>query len=149
MALSLDYIAGIIDGEGTITFCVAKKLLANGYLSKSLNTRVKVPNCDVRLLKMLKKQFGGYLFPVKRRSKKHRIVWIWELCSARTVIPFLTQIEPRLIIKRKQAQIVLHMARLNAAAPHGGAHRKKPAWKKTIETRYLKRIRALNQRGCV
>ena len=96
------YVAGLIDGEGTI---------ALGYKHKTSLYRfpnVSVPSCSPELLTALKQQFGGYISD-KRRSKAHHTpsqVWRIDgdraLLLLKNVLPYLREPE-----KRRRAELLI------------------------------------------
>lgn len=91
----LGYIAGIIDGEGSITF------------SRRPPTRwiIHITNTDLTLMKWLA-QLGGSFQPRKfssRLSSTPKQCYTWHLQSRRDVLLLLSAIEPYLIIKRHLA----------------------------------------------
>lgn len=104
------YIAGIIDGEGTITIVRISK---DGF-SPVFSVRVTVANTNARLIewlaargaatKMIPKRGGSY--PQKRQP----YVAIW---STRKAASLLREVSPYLVIKRDQANIALELAASN------------------------------------
>ena len=53
----LAYLAGIIDGEGTIV--IAKGKIRKGRINHPYSLRLVVMNTDIRLIEWLKENFGG------------------------------------------------------------------------------------------
>jgi hypothetical protein len=96
--ISLDYIAGLFDGEGYIT--VNKK-------KKSFVPVVGIKMNGFNLLKTLHNQFGGYFY--QRKNYINRPLTEWTLRGAFQVIPFLKKIESFLVIKKEQAQLCLEL----------------------------------------
>ena len=98
MNLSLEYIAGLFDGEGWIT------------VNKNKKTFIPVVGIKMNgfnLLKKLNNEFGGYFY--QRKNYINRPLTEWTLKGAFQVIPFLKKIEPFLIIKKEQAQLCLEL----------------------------------------
>jgi hypothetical protein len=98
MNLSLEYIAGLFDGEGWIT------------VSKNKKTFIPIVGIKMNgfnLLKKLHNEFGGYFY--QRKNYINRPLTEWTLKGAFQVIPFLKKIEPFLIIKKEQAQLCLEL----------------------------------------
>ena len=96
--ISLDYIAGLFDGEGYITVNKNKK---------SFVPVVGIKMNGFNLLKNIHTQFGGYFY--QRKNYINRPLTEWTLRGALQVSNFLTQIEPFLIIKKEQAQLCLEL----------------------------------------
>jgi hypothetical protein len=100
MNLSLEYIAGLFDGEGYITVNKNKK---------SFVPVVGIKMNGFNLLKKLNSEFGGYFY--QRKNYINRPLTEWTLKGAFQVIPFLKKIEPFLIIKKEQAQLCLELCK--------------------------------------
>lgn len=93
------YLAGIIDGEGTITI--------NGWKWRTCAgvPRMEVTNTDERLTDWLEGTFGGHITPDDNGNPNHKRRYIWYLNGKQTVI--LCQILiPYLKIKKEQAVLV-------------------------------------------
>ena len=98
MNVSLEYIAGLFDGEGYIT------------VNKNKKTFIPVVGIKMNgfnLLKKLNNEFGGYFYQIKNYT--NRPLTEWTLKGSFQVIPFLKKIEPFLIIKKEQAQLCLEL----------------------------------------
>ena len=100
MKLSLEYIAGLFDGEG--------------YITVNKNKGSFVPTVGIKmngfhLLEELNNKFQGYFNT--RKNYVNRPLTEWSLRGAFKVINFLTQIEPHLIIKKEQAQLCLKLCK--------------------------------------
>jgi hypothetical protein len=100
MNLSLEYIAGLFDGEGYITVNKNKK---------SFVPVVGIKMNGFNLLKKLNVQFGGYFY--QRKNYINRPLTEWTLRGSFQVISFLTKIKPFLIIKKEQAQLCLELCK--------------------------------------
>jgi hypothetical protein len=142
------YIAGIMDGEGTITICRSeyiahkKRIAKNGdvkfYDSPTVGFHVKVSvkNTDVRLMKWLVSRFGGEFYPDKSpKPSNHKDAYVWHH-KAESKQEFLLAILPYLIMKREQALVALEFLRL-------GCQVRCPEERQ----RLYEKIVALNQRG--
>lgn len=103
------YLAGIIDGEGSIYIgnfsCNPKTKMPY------FQTNIQVSNTDEPLIQWLKDTFGGLIN--KRTRKQHpansrKQVYIWTVSGER--LTHLCEILiPYLICKRKQAEIMIEM----------------------------------------
>jgi hypothetical protein len=138
------YVAGIVDGEGTITICrseyTANRKAENGrparqYHTTGFSLKISVKNTDVRLVKWLKSRFGGeYYTDTGKKPANWKDSYVWHY-GAETKQEFLLAILPYLIIKKEQALLALEFLRLGSV--------------QTPEKRQAlyEKIVALNQRG--
>ena len=96
------YLAGIIDGEGTVALAHA----ANRYTLRPL---VNVSNCDMRLMAWLKAriQFGNVVSRGKPRKSNWKKGYIFMIEYAWKCKVVLELILPYLILKRRQAELLL------------------------------------------
>lgn len=97
--LSLEYIAGIIDGDGYIGIYQPRRYSNSFYVKIVVAmTDPQVPNC-------LKVQFGGCLWKSKIRDNWKETT-SWSL-NGKQVEPFLRSILPFLVVKKEQAKLAL------------------------------------------
>ena len=94
--MNLAYVAGIMDGEGSIGFAKTR-----GYATP----RVLVTNTNISLLQDLAGCFGGNINPLSKRKQGWKKAYSWRITSARAV-NFIEKIYPYLRIKDRQAQVV-------------------------------------------
>uniref|UniRef100_A0A6M3XPE8 Putative homing endonuclease n=1 Tax=viral metagenome TaxID=1070528 RepID=A0A6M3XPE8_9ZZZZ len=95
------YLAGIIDGEGSIGIC--RRLRRN---SIEYRCRMRITNTSEELMNFLEEKFKeqGYYIKIKRsRDYRRKPIYEFEL-GDRLTIKFLTEVLPYLIIKKKQAE---------------------------------------------
>lgn len=95
------YLAGIIDGEGTIT--VSKGKYDNRVMA------VAVVMCDKEAVDMLYAEFGGCLFYVEKSNPKWNNSWRWAVKSQKAKV-FLESVLPYLRVKRRQAEAAIELA---------------------------------------
>lgn len=94
----LAYLAGIIDGEGTISASIGKT-------SNGLNKYLCVFNTNFALISWIMSRFGGTLHSRTRSDKwktEHQIKW-----SPKDACIILELVLPYLVIKKEQAEILL------------------------------------------
>lgn len=97
----LAYVAGIIDGEGTITLSRRRKNeLPSPYICVSSTNR--------EVLEWLKTRLGGTICSKKRYRENHKQSYIWYIRLATKCLTLLNEIEPFLIIKKQQALLLLN-----------------------------------------
>src|SRR5262245_58307366 len=125
------YIAGFIDGEGTIH--IYRQV--HGYCG----VRVTVVNTVRAPIAWMVERTGiGTVFHRPPRVKKHRISYWWQ-ASAEAATSLLHQIRPYLLIKGAQADVAMDLQ----------ARLAEPAFKadKQGQQEYYHRMHALNARG--
>ena len=96
------YIAGLIDGEGTIT-------LTRMHLGENRRLVVSISNNDVSLLKFVQAKIGaGKITTKKTYSERHACSFAYQI-SSRQALDLLRQISPYLkTYKAKRAKLVLN-----------------------------------------
>ena len=90
--LIVSYIAGLFDGEGHVMINVS-----HGYT----RLRVGIANNDIRVLKLVKRVYGGAVHKHSRQSKRHVLGYQWELAN-KSSKKFLEDILKFSIIKRER-----------------------------------------------
>ena len=127
------YLAGVIDGEGTVT------IKRNG---KHLHTEVSIGNSCYELITRCREIVGVRTkFSERRSGDTHRKpIWIYKIASRPDVKKLLEQIGDALIVKRKQCELVLKFIQLMDNRPD--IHEIPVGAQKIMET-----VRILNKRG--
>ncbi len=98
--ISLDYLAGLVDGEGCVSVCKdARPSRANPWYW----VRLDVTNSNKALLEDLQSQFGGSISKDGRKSAGR-----WYIDSKKAK-PLLTKLYPLLRIKGEQAIVCLRL----------------------------------------
>jgi hypothetical protein len=144
------YLAGIVDGEGTITICRSENdvLRKKEYPTKDgirtceyrytgigFHVKVSVKNTDIRLMKWLQSRFGGeYYGSDNAKNPTWKTSFVWHH-AAKSKEEFILAILPYLIIKREQALVALDFLRLGSV--------RVPEKRQAL----YEKIVALNQRG--
>lgn len=102
MGLSVGYMAGFFDGEGSIG------VYPGGQ--RGLSLRVQITQNKSReaseVLEQLKDQFGGSVHPLRRGQRGRRDADIWSIGSA-PANGFLEFVLDDLILKKSQAQLAV------------------------------------------
>lgn len=98
---SAAYMAGIIDGEGSI--CLLK---GKSRWGTYVQPRVNVYNNSVALMQWIVEVFGGTFTKVKRRQPKWVEGYVWTMNSSDTRF-YMDVLRPFLIIKRRNAELVV------------------------------------------
>lgn len=101
MKISLDYLAGIIDGEGNIQLSKQKRCNCVYY-----NLTVRISNTNFCLINLLQNEFGGKIHTCKKYNEKWKIGYIlsWNGENAQDL---LKKIEDKLIVKRRKAELCI------------------------------------------
>ncbi|PNX46094.1 MAG: hypothetical protein BV459_07120 [Thermoplasmata archaeon M11B2D] len=138
--IDFSYIAGAIDCDGTIG--IYKK--NTGYLS----CRVSIASVHLHFLQKLQKFFNGTIVSKKTCKPGHRLGYDLQWNKKDDVLNLLKNIEPFLLIKKKQAQIVISFLE-NYTQLYGGNGVDESIKEKERERREELRseIRILNKQG--
>lgn len=92
------YLAGIIDGEGTVT-------LVRTHKNETPSPEVSVSNTSLPLLMWIQKRVGGAISSKKTSKPHHTISYVWRLRHDKAIC-FLNEIKRYLIVKRKHAELI-------------------------------------------
>jgi hypothetical protein len=102
----IGYIAGIIDGEGSIGAYRSVSILNN---KEYINVVVQVSNTDLAMMEWLSSILGGKLYSFKCKGGRKQ-AYKWSR-SGTNVIPVLELVLPHLKIKKRQAELALAFAK--------------------------------------
>ena len=141
-AAELGYVAGILDGEGTIEI---RKWTDGGLgmVNPSHTVRVSINNTHAELMAYLHGMCGGRLYHVPAKPDKgHVEQWKIQL-HGKEAGQFLSAILPYLIVKRGQAMLALELCQLGGVMK--GKRRLDPELVTKRETLRLQ-VQALNGR---
>lgn len=110
-AALLGYLAGIIDGEGTIRIQrikSGKSFVASKRRNPWYYAQVSIGMTDIRPLVLLR-EFTGKGEIRNERVPSRKLIYRWVLGGRFDIIKFLNTLLPYLIVKRQQAEIVLDL----------------------------------------
>ena len=127
------YLAGIVDGEGTVT-------LSRHHKNETPAPCVSVANNDLRLLKWIKNRVGGVIVTKKKYKIHHNDSYAWSIRQDRA-IRFLKEIKQYLIIKKQQAELITKSYKM--VTHRAGKYSQAML---TRKNKLVAKIRALNQR---
>jgi len=127
------YLAGIVDGEGTVTLTRHRKKETPG-------PRVAVANNNLKLLEWIKSRVGGVIVSKKKRKPHYSDSYAWYAQQDRA-IRFLDEIKQYLIIKKPHADLILQ--KYKSVTHRAGKYTPEMLRKKM---RLVAQIRKLNQR---
>jgi LAGLIDADG DNA endonuclease family protein len=147
--VSAPYLAGFVDGEGSLMLA---RWEARRYPNPVYRPRVSITNTDRRVLDAIQHCYGGILTSESRAkfgwNHSYQLVW-----TAGLVERIVKTIEPYLLIKHKQAEILLRYIRHKDEAHQGrqGTNGRffAPLSRQVIayRQRLWLEIRAINARG--
>lgn len=148
------YSAGILDGEGTISASARVQWLKRDKIwVRVVSKTVRVTNTDMRLLDWLQETTGcGKISklwqnpnPKYERFRRGNIkpLYAWTLYPVE-IKPFLGEIRKYLVLKGKQADLMIESLYLSKHRGSGKAYTDE-VWQRQLEIH--KEFRVLNQRG--
>ncbi len=111
-AALLGYLAGIIDGEGTLRInkTTSASSLAHRKateLGAIYSPVIGVGMVDRRVPELLAEHLGGSVREERVRNGQRRSIWRWTITSRPKAIAVLQLLTPLLIVKREQAELLL------------------------------------------
>jgi len=129
------YIAGIIDGEGTVT-------LSRAHVEELPAPKVSVANNSLELLKWIKEKVGsGVIIKRSRREPQHKDHYVLDI-SNNWALNLLVEVKKYLIIKKPHAELLV--SRYKAVTPRNGRYTETMLAEKV---KLVSEIRELNRHG--
>jgi hypothetical protein len=108
MKPSIEYVAGLFDGEGYITVDFYRKETGR-FTRCQIKSGISLTHRPT--IEALAGRFGGVLNvnpSANRRNSNHRVVYAWALSGASSQ-DFLASVLPFLIIKKSQAKLAIRL----------------------------------------
>lgn len=99
----LAYLAGIIDGEGSVNITYLEK-------RREYRMRLYVVNTDIRLINWLSDNFGGLVYHAKRHTVKHpswKEKYEWVYIPSKDKVGLLEELLPYMVVKPEQLSIAI------------------------------------------
>jgi hypothetical protein len=127
------YLAGIIDGEGTVTLTRQRR-------NETPVPTVSVANNNLELLKRIRRWLGGSIILKKKRKAHHNESYAWMIRHDKA-LRLLKDVQPYLIVKRPQAGLIIR--KYKSVTHRAGRHTPELSEKKM---RLVAEIRKLNKR---
>lgn len=119
---SLEYIAGFIDGEGTIGLNRLHPSAASKTRKRVLlRPRFQASSTCKKILEDLQEVFGGSISKVRPSKQNHKPGYIWS-ASYKTFSETLSALLPYLRIKHRQAELVLEATAIIGGIGHQRKH---------------------------
>lgn len=105
------YIAGFLDGEGCFTIYCRRRKTKSGVSIPSFEPRIVATNTNKEAMTKIAEFIGAYITPKMKHPRKSNWNPLWELVieNKATIKRVLENCLPYLIIKRKQAEILLEL----------------------------------------
>ena len=110
------YIAGIIDGEGSI--CLTKHH-ANEFRSPDIS----VTSTTYEILDYLKNKIGGIISSQKTKKETYKQSWVWHL-KTNSALELLEQIQDYLLVPQKKARAQLLTSTYKQVTSRNGRYSK-------------------------
>jgi len=133
------YLAGIVDGEGTITIFNHQQYKRK---TKQYKPCISIANTDENLMIYISKNYSEKYHVLRYEGEKNKTCYVWMIRSLDNIQNILDRIMPYLIIKKQHAKILYKyiMTRkkvrlYNKNAPYS-----------EIEYKCYKKIKKLNER---
>jgi hypothetical protein len=127
------YIAGIVDGEGTVT-------LAKHHKNETPVPYVSVANNNLELLEWIRSKADGWITAKRKNKPHHHASYAWYIRQDRA-LRFLNEIKKYLIVKKPQADLITGQYK---KVTHRAGKYSPEMLKKKMQL--VAKIRALNQR---
>ncbi len=132
-AIDAAYLAGLIDGEGTVGL-----YYRSGH---GVALHLSIANTFRPVLEWVRQTTGVGCVAMRRspsKSERHKTGGVWK-CTAVAAETILTAVRPSLIIKAVQADLALDFMRRLRLPPEAADH--------TWQEEYRRRMRDLNAKG--
>ena len=124
------YIAGIIDGEGTIA-------LARVHPQEMPSPELSISNTNLEVLKWIQKRTGGRIQKKKAMKANHRDAYVLRLRRSHA-LRVLKIVIPFLLIKKQQAELLIsHYLKLT---PRNGRYSSEILKKKLLLVEHMKKL---------
>lgn len=127
--MTLDYLVGIIDGEGTVAIFLENGKKAGKF--GSWHARLSVANTHKGLIDELVKYYGGFVHVRKQHNPKWKESYCWIRSLGKKDAEFVKELGSRSIIKREQFSILSEYMQTYSAGR--GYHLGKEGYNKRLE----------------
>lgn len=110
----LGYMAGIIDGEGTLSIQFTRRSKKEGR-TRRLRPYLEISNTNQNLIIWLREKIGiGQVMERKRIKPHHKTPYILKIHSKERLKELLLTLKPYLIVKIQQANKIIEFAELDS-----------------------------------
>ena len=114
-SLTYSYVAGLFDGEGSVTLTKKRKT------DEFRTVVVSMSSTSIELLAFLRNEFGGCIVRNKKYKPHHKDSWSWSL-ERRRALCFLNKIIPYMIEKSKLKRSKLAVSKYEKVTPRNGRY---------------------------
>ena len=129
------YLAGLIDGEGTVTLTVPNR-------GQTPQPRISIANNSFEILEWVRSKVGcGSIVRKKSHKLSHHDSYAWQVNRAGRTMALLNEIKKFLILKRPQAELILN--EYKKVTPRNGKYSPEMLARKM---QLVAKMRKLNQR---
>ena len=144
------YLAGVIDGEGTVRIVKRKqyKKKVKSKLAKLYTVQLMIPNSDMRLITWLLENYNGFYNSQKRRGENWKIVHVWIL-NGLNAYKLLKEVREYLLLKQEQSDLCIMMYEKMNMHRHFCRRYPKPSWAVNYQEDCFQRCKVLNRRGYI
>lgn len=144
-SFQLGYIAGIIDGEGTIGIHISDKYGNYKPVLKIFNTDLRLIEYVSSFMKLHDMPHYVYISNPKRAKTRYRPCYAIVVMGYKRMNKVLNKIIPIVYAKRKQAEFLMEIIKSRLSVPMNYQNQMR---KFTLyELNLVKKIKKLNQRG--
>lgn len=144
--LSPAYVAGLFDGEGTVSliYTIRRRKVQSDIPILGFKFAIKLASTYRPVLDQLREQYRGYINVSKHRNAvlRHKPVFAWTISGAEDQRRFLEDIADHVVIKKQQVAVGLRYVK-TVGVP--GARVFQRDWELRVECH--RELEALNQRG--
>jgi len=133
--LSKQYIAGLLDGEGSFLIHKTTRERKNA-VNTTYTARIQLNITYKKITELMKEQYDGNFYEFKKANPKHRNTFMW-IVTSKQAKKLLNDIYPYLVIKKKEAKLLLDLQKQieNTSDWRNGKHGKRRHSKETIAQR--------------
>ena len=128
--MNIQYLAGLFDGEGTIT--LSKRTSTDKYRTPTLS----MTSTTKALVDAMYEQFGGWVINKKTYKDHHKQAWTWYT-NGNSAIAACEALSEHLLEPQKQARMRLIISEYKSVTPRNGKY---TAESKTIKEQFEERF---------
>lgn len=139
----LAYVAGLLDGEGSLT--IFKTKMREGEYAYFPGVIVEMSEKAHSLLKRMQEMFGGTLTKRPARTRNRSPNWVWRMRSAEAM-DVIWHLTPYLLLKRVNADLLHELAERVGIGKNGSQRGWTKESQKTAEE-LKQRMHGLNRKG--
>lgn len=122
--VDIGYLAGIIDGEGSLGI---EKTIKNTYQGYTLEPALRIVNTNKELLEHCKKLIGcGHIYGPWQINERWKPEYVLVVRKMRCLLKVLETVEDFLIVKKKQCKLVKEFITLRIKHLGGGNLMRRP-----------------------